>query len=648
MAVDYTKMEYSNPKAAGKASKKKTEAAEPKDISRERWWKAEAGEPRAQAMLSAALMVKEQQRDRSQMNIQHARLYGNNDLASFSGRDYSMSLVQNATSRVAINVVESSTDTLSSKIAKSKPAPSFQTSGGSWTMQRKARQLSKFMRAVFYETQVYTVAVLQFLMACVFGTGALKIFLNAEGRLEIENAFVDELYVENVDAKYGKPRQLWQRRLISKDVLLDLFGDDPAKVEAIEAAKSPEDSAGENVFNDQIEVWEAWHLRSGKDAKDGCHTIAIEGCELFGEEWELGMFPFAFLKFKPRVLGFWGKGVAEILTGQQVSINRTLRSIEEQLRRKGRGRIFTQIGSKILPSHLTNGIADIIQYLGHPPIVDNANAVAAEDYNWLQTQIKQAFQEVGVSQLSAAMQKPSGLDAQVAIREFTDIESERFALLSQAWDQNFLNIAEICIALVSESKGKGYKARLPNKKYVVEMDWKDIDLKRDDFIMQMFPVSSLPNHPGERYQKLTEMKADGVIDLAEFRRLLDFPDLEASANLGNAVLDDALAVVGYILDDATPHLEMPDQYQNMDVLISVANASLLYAKHHGAEDDRLDMLRQLIDACLAMKSSAMEAAAAPPAGAPAAPGMPAPAGSPMQQSQTVNVPPQPSVPPLIA
>ncbi len=646
MTVDYTKMRKSNPRGGG--SKKKEEKA-PKvtePVPSQRWWKA--GEDRGAAMLAAAHVVKEQQTERSQMNLMHARLYGNNDLASFSGREYSLSMAQNASARIAINVVESSTDTLASKIAKSKPAPSFQTSGASWSMQRKARELSKFMRAVFYETKVYSISVVQFLMACVFGTGALKIFMNAEGRLEIENAFIDELYVENVDAKYGAPRQLWQRRLISKDVLTDMF---PDHAQAIADAASPEDATSEAGFNDQIEVWEAWHLRSSKTSDDGCHVIAIEGCELFGEEWKLDMFPFAFLKFKPRVLGFWGKGVAEILTGQQISINRTLRSIEEQLRRKGRGRIFTQIGSKILPSHLTNGIADIISYLGHPPIVDNGNAVAAEDYNWLQTQIKQAFQEVGVSQLSAAMQKPSGLDAQVAIREFTDIESERFALLSQAWDQNFLNIAEICIGLVSENGGKGYKAKLPNKKYIVEMDWASIDLPRDNFIMQMFPVSSLPNHPGERYQKVMEMKADGMIDLAEARRLLDFPDLEVSSNLGNAALDDALAVIGYILDDATPHYEPPDQYQNLELLMQLGTASLLYAKHHNCEEKRLDMLRQLIDEASELKLASMQ----PPPVPGAAPGMPgdpaaaAPGGAPMgDMTQNVNVPLQPQVPPLIA
>lgn len=609
------------------------------------WWKASDAE-RAAAVIRVAGVLKEQQAERSQVNLMHARLYGNNDLASFGGRAYTMSLLQNTQTRIAINVVASAIDTLMAKIGKSRPRPSAQTSGGSWAMQQKAQKLNGFLEGVFYESKIYTTTIIQFLCACVFGTGAVKIFLNDDNRLEIENAFVDDLYVDDSDGKHGKPRQLFQRYIVSKEVLLEQYGDTQDRIEAINNAIAPEDAATEVGYSDQIEVWEAWHLKSGSKAKDGMHCIAINGCVLFSEDWKHDFFPFSFLRFKSRILGFWGSGAAEALTGLQVSINRTIRSIDEQMRRKGKGRIFVQKGSKILPPHLTNGIADIVEYLGHAPIVDNNNAVAAEDYQYLKDLIAQAFQEVGVSQLSAGMKKPSGLDAQVAIREFTDIESERFAPLSQAWDQNHLDIAEICIALVASDLGSGYKVRLPNKRYIVDIDWKDINLDRDAFILQMFPVSSLPAHPGARYQKVKEMFQDGVIDLATFKKLMDFPDIKAESDLGNAAMDDVACVIGYILDDATPRYEPPDQYQNLELLISMATASLLYAKHHGAEEERLEMLRRLIDEASEMKIASM---APPPAPAmPAAPGVPAPAGGGMQQSQTMINPVQPAVPPLIA
>lgn len=646
MTVDYTKMKKGKPRRVDAKAERR------EDMARlGLWWKCEDEDDRASALVKTADALKEQQSERSMLNLMHARLFGNNDISSFAGRTYTSTLVQNSQTRIAINVVASCVNTLASKIAKSRPRPSCQTSGGSWSMQQKAQRLNSFLEGVFYEAKFYTVAAMQFICALVFGTGALKIFLNDENRIEMENVFIDDLYVDDVDGRNGKPRQLFQRHVISKDILIEQYGGTKEIDEAIEGATAPEDATTETGFADVVEVWEGWHLKSGSKAKDGKHVIAIKGCELFSEDWDHPFFPFAFMRFEKKMLGFWGKGLAEALTGIQVSINRTVKSIDEQIRRKGKGRIFVQKGSKVLPSHLTNGIADIVEYLGLPPQIDSSNAVATEEFMYLKDLIQQAFQEAGISQLSAGMKKPSGLDAQVAIREFTDIESERFALLSQDWDQNALNAADISIALVQKDSGKGYKVRLPNKRYVVDIDWKDIDMKRDDFILQMFPVSSLPAHPGARYQKVKEMYQDGVIDLATFKKLMDFPDIKAESDLGNAAMDDVACVIGYILDDATPRYEPPDEYQNLELLISLGTASLLYAKHHGAEEKRLEMLRRLINEASEMVLAAQAAAAAPAPGAPmpAAPGAPAPAGGGMgDMTQNVNVPVQPAVPPLIA
>lgn len=640
MTISYKNMTVGDPK-------RDSDDAKPYGTINEGWWECDS---KGQAMVRAATALKTDQEDRSRMNLLHARLYGNNDLVSFSGRTYNQSILA-VQSRIAINVVASAIDTLASKISKSKPRPSFQTAGGSWQMQQKAQKLNSFMEGVNYEADTPAVARLAFLSACVFGTGAIKAFLDpATGRIRHENTFVDDLFVDELDGKYGKPRQLFQRALVPRSVLCDMFGDDPEAVEAINAAQTPfEDSdvPSARAFSDRLEVWEGWHLRSGAEANDGVHCMAINGYELMCEEWKMDSFPFAFLRYNPRVLGFWGQGAAERLTGIQVSINRTIKSIDEQMRRKGKGRIFLPIGSKIVPTKLSNGIAEIIHFLGQPPIVDNNNAVASEDFMYLDSLIQKAFQEVGVSQLSATMKKPAGLDAQVALREFTDIESERFALLSLDWDKMHLDLAEIDIFLVASSGGKGYKVRLPNKRYVVDIDWKDINLKRDDFVMQMFPVSSLPAHPGARYQRVKEMYQDGVIDLATFKKLMDFPDLKAASDLGNAAMDDVSAVIGYILDDAEPHYEPPDQYQNLELMVSMATASLLYAKHHGADEERLSMLRRLIDEASALQLQASQAAMPPPVPGGPGPGGPMPMGAPVSQSQTVNVPTAPTVPPIV-
>lgn len=252
---------------------------------------------------------------------------------------------------------------------------------------------------------------------------------------------------------------------------------------------------------------------------------------------------------------------------------------------------------------------------------------------------------------------PSGLDAAVALREYNDIESERFAPQHQDWEQFFLDFSELSITLITEQYGwKGYKVLVPGRRDLLEVDWAKINLKRDQYVMQTFPASSLPQTPGAKYQKVKEMLQDGFIDKPVAQRLLEYPDIDAESNLGNAIIDDADATISAVLDDEEPRLMPLEPYQNLDLIIQRANAAYLYARHRGCPEERLTLLRQLIDTATQQKAQAMT----PPPGAPmsaAAPPMPGPmsaAAPPMPGgapniTNTLNVPPPiiPAVPPLV-
>lgn len=630
-----------------------------------RWWQEKDPEERAHGVIDMAKGLEDAASQRLQANLRHARLYENVELDGLTGTDYAQALVRQALYGAGImrlNVVAACIDTLMAKIAKNKPRPNFLTSGGSWKMQRKARSLDKFMRGLFYETRVHDKAKDVFLDAETFGTGLLHVYDADDKRLDCERVIPSEIFVDDTDAMYGAPRTMFRKKRIQREVLVSMF---PKHADAILTAAESEDasdSTAKEARTPSIDVWEAWHLPSKKDAGDGLHCITIDGTELFCEEWKLDCFPFVRLPFKKRTLGFWGKGVAESLVGIQVELNRLVLSISEQLRRKGKGRIFLQLGSKVNPNQLTNGIGDIVYYTGSPPVVDNSNVVSPEEFMQVDRLYQKAFQEVGISELSAAAKKPSGLDAAVALREFSDIESERFALVHQAWETFFLDYAALCLKLISKQYGwEGYKIQMPSKRYTITVDWKDIDLDEDSYVMQMFPTSSLPQTPAARYAKVKEMRQDGFISDAVAKRLLEFPDIEAEMNLGNAAIDDADAVISAILDEEEPELLPIEPYQDLELIIERATAAYLFARHFpDIEKERLDLLRQLID-----NAAALLAPPAPPAGAPmpGAPMDPAAMGAPpmagpgapmptMANVGNVNIdaapPVAPAVPPVTA
>lgn len=573
------------------------------------WWAFEEEEARAASLSQCGLLLAQNSETRVQANIRHARLYENVDLVNLTGGSFVADTVRQALSGANIvshNVVAACVDTLQAKIAKNKPRPMFITSGGNWKQQQKARRLDTFMRGLFYEVKLYEKAQRVFTDGAVYGTGILQLFQNDDGRLDCERVSIDEIFVDEVDGADMQPRMIIRRKYVQRAVLCDMF---PDYADEIMAAPSPQSlrsgssmsTVATSAAADVVEVWEGWHRRSGKTANDGWHSIVLGNCELFGEKWTLDCLPFVFFRCKNRLRGMWGKGVSESLTGIQIEVNRTIRSIAEQIRRRGKGRIFVPIGSKVNPNHLTNGVGDIVSFSGGvPPIVDSSNAVAQEEFAYLQHCLQQAFREYGISELSAAAKKPSGLDAAVALREYSDIESERFAIIHQMWEQFFLNFSEVALEMIANQYGPGgYKMRTPSRRFVIEVDWKDIKLDQDSYVMQMFPVSALPQTPAARYQKVREMMQDGFIDRPTAQRLMDFPDIEAEGNLGNAAIDDVDATISAILDEATPVLYPIEPYQNVSLLAARAQAAYLHARHHGAEEERLDMLRQLVDSALA-------------------------------------------------
>jgi hypothetical protein len=632
------------------------EAPKERGLVREYWWLKKEGE-RGACLVSTGKQLDDDQSARHEANLRHARMYENIELDSLSGVDFALAAARQSifgAGYMSLNIAAAAIDTLAAKVAKNKPRPSFVTSGGDWLQQMKARRLDKWARGVFYETKAYLHGQHAFFDACVYGSGFLYLYPDEDHRIAVERVLPDEIFVDENDGRYGAPQQLIRRRVVPRERVLARYGTTPELRAAISTASvTPEAARPQEALMDMVEVWEGWKLPSSSKVKDGLFVVGMGDLELHCEPWKVSRFPFVKLDYKKRTVGYWGKGVAESLMTIQVELNRTVRSISEQIRRKGKGRTFVQRGSKVRLDHLTNGVGDIIEYTGTPPVVDNANAVSPEEFAYVDRLYAAGFREVGVSELSAQAKKPSGLDAAVALREYSDIESERFALVHQAWENFFLEFAETAIALIKDQwRLKGYKVKLPARQYAYEIDWNEVDLDRDSYVMQMFPVSSLPQTPAARYARVQEMLADGFIDKAVAQRLLDYPDIEAENNLGNAAIDDVDWTISKILDQETPELMPVEPYQNLDMLISRATAAYLQVRHLGCPEDRLAMLRDLIANASQLMSDM--AAPAPVPVAPQAPLAPPPgaamSGAPQMGDMNVNIQggPAPVVAPAVA
>ncbi len=609
MTVDYKSFNRADLSAPGALTK--------------RWWML-GDDEMAEGIKSVVNSISQADSRRQTQYQTSVRLYGNLQLIGVNGLSYAKltSVQAPLRDRISYNVIQSAIDTVQAKMAKNKPKPLFLTSGGDWKLQRRAKKLDKFTDGIFYENKAYELGLLCFRDGAVVGDGICHVF-ERHGRVAFERCLASEFFVDEVEAFYGQPRQLHRVKSVDRSVLVDLF---PEKEELILPAKSATtDMAGmsKNV-SDQVAVCESWHLPSGPNAKDGKHVISIDEGVLFSEDWTKPSFPFARFSWCPRVFGYWSQGAAEQVQNIQLEINKLLWVIQRSMHMAGTFKILMENGSKIVKEHFSNDIGAIINYSGTMPQYVTPPIVPPEIYQHLQTLKNQAFEQVGVSQLSAASKKPAGLDSGKALREFNDIESDRFQTIGIAYENFYMDIAKLAIDVakdIFEREGT-YKVSLPGKKFLETIDWKDVKLEDEEYVMKVFPVSSLPQDPAGRLQTITEYMQAGFITPRVGRRLLDFPDLEAAEDLGNSQEDFLHGVFEAMIDDGTPYTLEP--YDDAALAHELGLEYYAYAKVCKVPEARLQVLRDFIDALAAQAAMAAPPTAVPGVAAPQAVPQPPP------------------------
>ena len=606
-----------------------------------KWWEAKTDAELAGQLLSTAAYLKESQGYRYRQAAIYARLYGNMSLFNFMGSSSAKMDQMNGLSmdRPTFNLIQSAVDTLVSRISQSRPAPVFLTDNGDYKERRLAKQLNNFILGEFYQTKAYDKATTMLRDALVEGTGVLKVFPTADNKVGVERVLLTELLVDANESIYGEPRQIYQLKLIDRAVLMDMCPKFKSTIKAAETAYPDNSADASKTVADLVMVVEGWRLKSGKDATDGRHTLACTSGVIFDEQFDKESFPFVFLHYSPRLLGFWAQGMSEQLMGTQIEINSILYTISKSIKMVGVPRIFVEDGSKVTSSAFNNEIGTVINYRGTMPTYQVAECVPQELYAQLQRLIDYGYQQCGVSAMQASSQKPAGLNSGEAIRSYDDISTDRSASLSKRYDNAFIDLAYLIIDLakdIAEETGE-YQTVYPSKNGTKQIDLPAMDLLKDPFIIQCFNMSSLPRDPAGRMQKVTEMVQSGMVTLKEGRRLLDYPDLDQVEKLANASEERIFQILDKIVEDGeyTP----PDPF--MDLQLAGELVVQYYNLYVAAklEEERAEMLRNFQTQIQDLITAATPPA--PPGMPPGAPGAP-PGASP--QANPEALPTSPLIP----
>lgn len=521
--------------------------------------------------------------------------------------------------RIALNVSRNLCDAVINKIASSKPRPMFLPIGADWSLRQSCDKLTQFFDGVADRVKLHEEAVLACTDGVVCGTGVLHAYLES-GEPFVERVFPGELYVDPVDALYGAPQCLYRGKSVPKRTLAALFPEAADVIFQGTNVPAPIDltTPDANQSKDFIYAIEAWKLPSTPDAGDGRYALIIAGKTLKYEKYEHPDFPFVFMRWQRPQLGFWGIGLIEQVASLQTEVNRLMNEIRNAQVLAGTFRVFVADGSNIKLQALDNHPGRIVQYTGQPPIFSTSVAVPPELYQQLDRLVGRMYEISGVSQLAAQSIKPAGLNSGRALRVYEDIQSERFQVFGREYERAHVDIAKRLVEACESAKTVTvlYKA----KTHVEEIDFADIDLKSNQFVVQVFPTSSLPTTPAAKLAALEEFFNAGLISKEDFMRNADLPDLKSEIGLQTAPRDLIDERLEKML--STGEYYPPEPFYNLQLNLQVTTLQYQRSQLDGVPEDRLELLRRYMVDCQAMLQPPAPPEMLPPQAMPE--GMPPP------------------------
>lgn len=553
------------------------------------WWDNECPNPAA-SMVDLVKTIQENQKYRQLLNIKHGFLYTNrhNELVGVSS-----SLPENYS--VTYNVVKSCVDTVAAKIAQDKPRPRILTEAGDNEQQTRAKNLTKYLDGVFLSAQTYTQAAQAFKDSAVFGTGILKVLVDANNNIKTERVLVNEIVVDDLEGSYADPQSMYQVKYVSKYTLMQQY---PHLKNEIASAGSddPDDSKRARVKTvDMVKVYEGWHL--GENPR---HLIALDDVPLINEPWKINGFPFAIVRYNNSIASFYGIGVAEELMGTQLEINKILRDIQRAQNLIAVPRVLMEYNSKVVAGHLNNEMGSAIKYQGTKPDFFTPTAMNNEIYSHVKWLIQTAYEKVGISQLSATSKKPGGLDSGKALREYQDIESERFTLTQDNYKNFFLDIGHLIInisrALYKDKSS--IPVKVDGRRFIETIDWKNVSLDDDKYIMKMYSSNLFPTQPAAKIQKIEEYVRAGWISRESAIDLFDFPDVEAWETLETSNKAYMDKIIGDILGEGKYTPPEPEMQLLDD--INIMKKAYIDALRANISQDRAELFLRWIEQAAGM------------------------------------------------
>lgn len=435
-----------------------------------------------------------------------------------------------------INVIKSVIDTLVSKLANQKVRPYLNPVNGLFSTRKIAKQAQQYFDIVYDKEHVQEKVSKAYRNACIFGIGYL--FYNPFTKtIDVPGTW--QVGICNTEKGYGKPTKLL---IEDRNFPITQLGNYGIK------EKYTSEYVNFKLFFDTIEH-KMYVLINGKKVKE--------------EKYEGDYIPVVEVYNTVPIFGTRTISIVDELDGIQTNIDLINQKISTAAQLTPGNVTYVQAGSNLNATDISNrtGMAYTVKMGPGQNQLPVVNVTPAPfDPMWqslLDSYVKQAYEIVGVSQLSAQSQKPAGLDSGVALQTLSDIESDRFMVQLQGYTNAFVDLANLIIEVNTDG------SILPKSVDTAEYSWEDIRKQKDLFKVQFSAMSILSKDPQTKLQQIMQLTQIGLITTDKLATYLDSPDLEDVYRGASAIKDAIDATISNAIEK--DEYEIPDyiSYQSL-------------------------------------------------------------------------------------
>lgn len=482
------------------------------------------------------------------------------------------------TSMIQENVIRSCIDTLGSKIASQKVTPFFNTVNGTFREIQVVKAAQQFFDILYDELNVNKVVVQAFVDSCITDRGI--IYVNKDNK-NIERIQPWQFFFDPREYAYGQLTHC-----------------------AFKKTDYPASLLTEKTDLQTVTLHEYWSI------KEHIHATYIEELNKVSfDKWDANILPFAILRWSNPVKASSSTCVVDLLFGIQKQINYLLSQIKDASRSSFGIKYIVPTDSDVKINRLNNSNGEVIEYT--PQMTPNGVmpvqpvTPAFMDGQWFTAlqQFKQdAYEMVGISQLSAMSQKPSGLNSGVGLQTMEDIESDRFETQLNSVIRVYVDIAKICMEVFDP-----LEEVLPSSIYRGHITWKDITEARNLMSIQFSSLDKISKDPVVKQQIISQWVNSGYISRAHAMQLMEVPD----DTRGYSLMNNSLNAVMSVIDDCVEKdiYDVPI-YIDTALLKEEITSTLLSLKAAQNPENEVDIekLQRLMYNVEAMNKNAMTSA----------------------------------------